>query len=88
MALTTKKAKYEAPDLENYMLESLTNKEKEVSISSPSISKLVIATISRSVGLIVVKGKMKPLIKVVQDPKPNIRVVLTGISCRESIMRS
>ena len=41
-----------------------TNREKRVGISSLSTGKLVIITISRSIGLTEAKGKTKPLMEV------------------------
>ena len=64
LALVAKKAKYDAPNLENCILRPPTNKENKAGNSSPSISKLIIAVTSKSVGLIVVKGKIKPFIEV------------------------
>ena len=82
LALIVKKFEYEVLDFENCMLRSSTNKEKRASISSPLTSKPVIVATSRSVRLTKAKRKMKPLIEVTQNPKkPNMRVVLMGISC-------
>ena len=47
----------------------------------------MIVTMSRSVGIMVTKGKMKPFRDVAQNPKKlNFRVVLIGMSCQESMM--
>ena len=46
------------------MLKSPTDKENRASNSSPSIGNLGIIMISKSVGLIATKGKMKPFIEV------------------------
>ena len=89
LALIAKKVKYKALDFENCMLSSSTDKEKRASISSPSNGKLVITTTSKCIGLMEAKGKMKPLMKVAQNPKKQkMWVVLKRISCRESMMVS
>ena len=64
LALVVKKAEYDALTLENCMPSSLTNNEKKEGSSSPSTRNLIIATMSKSVGLMVGKGKMKPFIKI------------------------
>ena len=64
LALVTKKEELDAPDLENCMPRSPTNSEKRASSSLPSIGNLVIVVISKSIGLMVTKGKINPLMKV------------------------
>ena len=68
-ALVAKKVEYDTLDLESYMLKSPTNKEKRVGNSSPSIGNLMIFVISKSVGLIVVKGMMKPFMEIIKNLK-------------------
>ena len=63
-ASVAKKAKYEAPNLEKWIPKSSINKAKSVKSSSPSIVNLVMATTSKSVGLIMAKGKIKSLMEV------------------------
>ena len=82
LALVIRKAKYDGPDLKNYIPRSSSDREKKASNYLPSIGNPVIAIMSKSVRLIVVKRKMKPFMKVTQNPKKlNIRVVLTRMLC-------
>ena len=63
-ALATKKARYEALDLEKWIPKSLIDKEKWVRSLFLLASNSITATTSTSVGLIMAKGKMKLLIEV------------------------
>ena len=64
LALIFKKAENKALDLENCMPNSSANKAKRVRSSLPSTSNLVIAVMSKSIGPMVGKGKMKPVMMV------------------------
>ena len=88
LALAIKKVEYDALDLENYMPNSLTNKEKRARSSSPSVSNLMIVLTSRNVGLMLAKGKIKPCMKVAQNPrKSNIKVMLIRMPCQNCMIR-
>ena len=82
LALVVKKVEYDALSLENCMPNSSDDKMKKVRKSSPSTSNPMMAMMSRSMELIVAKGKINPFMEVAQNLKrPNIKVVLIGMSC-------
>ena len=64
LALVVKKVKHDGPDLNNYMPKFSTNKEKRAGNFSPLTNSLVMAVMSKSVRLIVTKGKIKPFMEV------------------------
>ena len=64
VVLVVKKVKYYAPYLENCMPNSSLDSQKKEGSSSPLIENPIIAIISYDVGLVVVKGKIKPFMEV------------------------
>ena len=64
VSTVTKKTKYDAPNLKNCMPRSPIDKENKAGNSSPSTSNLVITMMSKRVGPIATKEKMKPFMEV------------------------
>ena len=89
LALAIKKAKYDALDLENYMPNSSIDKKKRAGSFLPSIGNPMIAIMSRSVRLIMVKGKRKSFMEMAEKPrKLNTKAMLIEMSCQESMISS
>ena len=89
LVLVMRKAEYDVLDIKNYIPKSLSDREEKACNYSPLTSNPVIVTMSRSVGIMVTKGKMNPFMEVAQNPKKvNIRAILIGMSCQESMMGS